>query len=178
MTEVTYVPFLSVGASKSETFWKMQQSYHCVVGSRPTLLTGEVGPWLLLQGYVLTRWSWWMVLPSFLYKSWKYDWKSYHRNLYFSVFWNIFMLYNYDKLLIWWVSVLDVLKSIYESLIIPWVTLWRSGWGTALRTRRSRVRFPMVSLDFFHWHNPSVRTMAMGLTQPPTEMNARNISWG
>jgi hypothetical protein len=26
---------------------------------------------------------------------------------------------------------------------------WRSGWGTALQTRRSRDRFPMVSLEFF-----------------------------
>jgi hypothetical protein len=28
-------------------------------------------------------------------------------------------------------------------------TLWRSGWGTALQTGRSRVRFPIVSLEFF-----------------------------
>jgi hypothetical protein len=28
-------------------------------------------------------------------------------------------------------------------------TRWRSGWGTALQTGRSRVRFPMVSLEFF-----------------------------
>jgi len=28
---------------------------------------------------------------------------------------------------------------------------------------RSWVRFPMVSLDFFHWCNPSSRTMALGL---------------
>jgi hypothetical protein len=44
MNEVMYVPFPFVGASKAETFWKMQQRYHCSVGSRPTLLTGEVGP--------------------------------------------------------------------------------------------------------------------------------------
>jgi len=30
------------------------------------------------------------------------------------------------------------------------------GWGTALQAGRSRVRFPMVSLDFFHWHGPGV----------------------
>ena len=30
----------------------------------------------------------------------------------------------------------------------------------------------------FHWHNPSGRTMALGLTQPLTEMITRNISWG
>ena len=42
----------------------------------------------------------------------------------------------------------------------------RSGvvrWGNALQVRRSRVRFPMVSLEIFHWHNPSGRTMALGL---------------
>ena len=30
----------------------------------------------------------------------------------------------------------------------------------------------------FHWHNPSGRTVALGLTQPVTEMSTRNISWG
>ena len=28
------------------------------------------------------------------------------------------------------------------------------------------------------WHNPSGRTVALGSTQPLTEMNTRNISWG
>jgi len=31
---------------------------------------------------------------------------------------------------------------------------------------------------FFHWHNPSGRTMALALTHPLTEMNTRNVSWG
>jgi hypothetical protein len=30
----------------------------------------------------------------------------------------------------------------------------------------------------FHWHNPVCRTMALGSTQPLTEMSTRNISWG
>jgi hypothetical protein len=30
----------------------------------------------------------------------------------------------------------------------------------------------------FHWHNPVGRTMALGSTQPLTEMSTRNISWG
>ena len=29
----------------------------------------------------------------------------------------------------------------------------------------------------FDWHNPSGRTMALGLIQPLTEMSTRNISW-
>jgi hypothetical protein len=40
-----------------------------------------------------------------------------------------------------------------------------------LQTGRSRVRFPMVSLEFFQWHNPSGRTMALGSNQPLTEMS-------
>ena len=42
---------------------------------------------------------------------------------------------------------------------------------------RSRARFPMVSLEFFI-DNRSGRTMALGSTQPLTEMSTRNISWG
>jgi len=30
----------------------------------------------------------------------------------------------------------------------------------------------------FHWHNPFGRTMALWLTQPPTEMGAMNTFWG
>jgi len=33
----------------------------------------------------------------------------------------------------------------------------------------------MVSLEFFHLHNPSDRTMAPGLTQPLTEMSTSII---
>jgi len=49
--------------------------------------------------------------------------------------------------------------------------------GTALQAGRSRVRFPTVSLNFFI-DNPSGRTMALGLTQPLTEMSTRSVSWG
>ena len=33
-------------------------------------------------------------------------------------------------------------------------------------------------IGIFHRHNPSDRTMALGSTQPLTEMNTRSISWG
>jgi hypothetical protein len=36
----------------------------------------------------------------------------------------------------------------------------------------------MVSLGFFHFLNPSGRTMALGPTQPLREMSTRNIFWG
>jgi hypothetical protein len=48
--------------------------------------------------------------------------------------------------------------------------------GTMLQAGRSRVQVPMRSLDFFcNWPNPSSRTMALGSTQPLTEMSTRNI---
>ena len=50
------------------------------------------------------------------------------------------------------------------------------GWGTALQVGRSRVRFLMVSLEFFI-DNPGP-AMTLGLTDSLTETNTRNISWG
>jgi hypothetical protein len=37
---------------------------------------------------------------------------------------------------------------------------------------------PDCVIGIFHWHNPSDRSMALGWTQPLTEMSTRNISWG
>jgi hypothetical protein len=42
---------------------------------------------------------------------------------------------------------------------------------------RSRVRFPIVSSKFFI-DIPSGRNVALGSTQPLTELSTRNISWG
>jgi hypothetical protein len=40
---------------------------------------------------------------------------------------------------------------------------------------KERVRFPRRPLDFFNWPNSSSRTMALGSTQPLTEMSTRNL---
>jgi len=37
---------------------------------------------------------------------------------------------------------------------------------------------PVGVIWIFHSHNPSGRTMALGLTQPLTEIGTRNITWG
>ena len=37
---------------------------------------------------------------------------------------------------------------------------------------------PAGVIGIFHWHNPADRTMALGSTQPLTEMSTRRISWG
>jgi hypothetical protein len=51
------------------------------------------------------------------------------------------------------------------------------GWGTMLQAERSRVRVPMRWI-LFDWPNPSIRTMALGSTQPLTEMSTRNLPGG
>ena len=33
-------------------------------------------------------------------------------------------------------------------------------------------------IGIFQWHNPSSRTMALGSTQPLTDMSTTHISWG
>jgi hypothetical protein len=38
------------------------------------------------------------------------------------------------------------------------------------------VSIPDRATGIFHWHNPSGRNLALGLTQPLTEMSTRNIS--
>jgi hypothetical protein len=43
-----------------------------------------------------------------------------------------------------------------------------------LQAGRSPVRVP-DELDFFNLPNPSRRTMALGSTQPSTEMSTRNL---
>jgi hypothetical protein len=51
------------------------------------------------------------------------------------------------------------------------------GWGTTLQAGGLRVWSPML-LDFFNWSNTSRRTMALGSTQPLTEMSTRNLHRG
>jgi hypothetical protein len=44
-----------------------------------------------------------------------------------------------------------------------------------LQTGRSQVRILKGSLDFFNLPNPSRCAMALGLTQPLTELSNRNL---
>jgi hypothetical protein len=43
--------------------------------------------------------------------------------------------------------------------------------------RKVAGSIPDGVIGIFHWHNPFGRTMALGSTQPLTEMSTRNISW-
>ena len=58
----------------------------------------------------------------------------------------------------------------------------RSRWISWLRhcatSRKVAGLIPDGVIGIFHWRNPSGRTMALGSTQPLTEISARNISCG
>ena len=56
-------------------------------------------------------------------------------------------------------------------------TRWRSWLSHCATSRKVADSIPDGVIGIFHWHNPSGRTMALGSTQPLTEMSTRNISW-
>ena len=64
----------------------------------------------------------------------------------------------------------------------PRITGARCWWRSWLRhfatSQKVAGSIPDGVTGTFHWHNPSGRTMALGLTRPLTEMSTRNISWG
>jgi hypothetical protein len=56
---------------------------------------------------------------------------------------------------------------------------WWHSWLRHCATSRKVVgSIPDGVIGIFQWHNPSCRTVALGMTQPLTEMSTRNISWG
>jgi hypothetical protein len=57
-------------------------------------------------------------------------------------------------------------------------TRWRSWLRHCATSRKVGGSIPDGVTGIVHWHNPSGRTMFLGLTQPLTEMNTRNNSWG
>ena len=56
-------------------------------------------------------------------------------------------------------------------------TRWRSRLRHCVTNRKVAGLITDGVIGIFHGHNPSDRTMALGLTQPVTEMSNRNISW-
>ena len=53
-------------------------------------------------------------------------------------------------------------------------------WGYAVAQLVEELRHKPESrrFDSWWWHNPSERTVVLGLTQPLIEMSTRDISWG
>jgi hypothetical protein len=55
---------------------------------------------------------------------------------------------------------------------------WRSWLRHCATSQKVAGSIPEGVIGIFRLHNPSGRTMALGLTQPLTKMSTRNISWG
>jgi len=70
--------------------------------------------------------------------------------------------------------------EVLFSLSILWErgTRWRSWLRHCATSRKVAGSIPDGVIGIFHWQSPSGRTMALGFTQPLTEMSTRNISWG
>jgi hypothetical protein len=64
-------------------------------------------------------------------------------------------------------------------LTLVWGPLMVAQWLSYCATNRNVAgSIPDGVIGIFHWHNPSDRTMALGSTQPVTEMSTRSISCG
>jgi hypothetical protein len=70
-------------------------------------------------------------------------------------------------------------KSFEYILIVKPLFLSRGARGGVDATNRQFAgSIPDDVIGNFQWHNPSGRAMALGSTQPLTEMSTRCISWG
>jgi len=67
------------------------------------------------------------------------------------------------------------LTVIYIYILVTALAQWLRRCATNQKVAGS---IPDGLIEIFHWHNPSDRTMALGSTQPVTEMSTRSISWG
>ena len=72
-------------------------------------------------------------------------------------------------------SILNM-KNATSLVMFMMVPLYQTSWYPT--SRKVAGSIPDGVIGIFHWRNPSGHTMALGSTQPLTEMSTRNISWG
>jgi hypothetical protein len=75
-------------------------------------------------------------------------------------------------------SLMLICTDIFYMYILTWGTGWRSWLRHCATSRNVAGSIPDGVTGFCHWHNRFGRTMALGSTQPLTEMSIRNLSWG
>jgi len=79
-----------------------------------------------------------------------------------------------------WQSTGKYLKWLAD-FFFSWLLVLCTRWHSCLRhyatSQKVAGSIPDGVVGIF-WHSPSGHTMALGLTQPLTEMSTRNISWG
>ena len=79
----------------------------------------------------------------------------------------VFILKYFVKELKQWYGAHHNLWNIHRYILLTHIT-----------NRQVTGSIPDGIIGSFQWHNPSSRTMALGSTQPPTEMSTRCISCG
>jgi hypothetical protein len=74
----------------------------------------------------------------------------------------------------------SVAACALKNLSYPTVgdTRWRSWLSHYATSRKVAVSIPDEVIGFFNWPNHSSRIMALGSTQPLTEMSTRNLPGG
>jgi hypothetical protein len=73
----------------------------------------------------------------------------------------------------------EILGSFILVSIVCWGSTWSHIWLRHYATNRKVVdSIPDEVIGFFIWPNPSSCTMALGSTQPLTEMSTRNLPGG
>jgi hypothetical protein len=60
--------------------------------------------------------------------------------------------------------------------VLLWMSFFSFSFNCILYAGPHAGSIPNGVIGIFHWHNPSDRTMALGSTQPLTEMSTRSIS--
>jgi hypothetical protein len=70
------------------------------------------------------------------------------------------------------------LSRLFLVLMVNGGTRWLSWLRHYARSRKFADSIPEGVIGIFHWHSPSGRRMALGSTQPLTEMSTKGISWG
>jgi hypothetical protein len=108
-----------------------------------------------------------VAFPSFSYASCRKWWEYVDYDLA-----SVFGYRNFWFMKEWCSNKLDKIRLSLEVAVWHAFNLWfqtPTGWLCSI---------PDGVIGIFHWHNPSGCTMALGLTQPLTEMSTRNISWG
>jgi hypothetical protein len=88
-------------------------------------------------------------------------------------------VFNDDVMVYWWchtlVPIVDALLSIFVRF--TW-RRWRSWLRHYATSRKVAGSIPDEVIGFLNWPNTSGRTVALGSTQPLTEMSTRNLPGG
>jgi len=91
------------------------------------------------------------------------------------------MLYYFFRVLYIYLFLISFYAAIIYylfSFTYLWGTRWRSWLRHCATSRKVAGSIADGVTGAFHSHDPSGRTMALGLTQILTEKSTRNISWG